>query len=251
MLEYFSSDSLLQLRYAIDEAGGNEVFVLGQVDAERRIVQVEVLARGSEAAVPAILQTCRYGDVVIHNHPSGDLRPSAADIEVASQFGSLGVGFYIVNNTVDKLYRVVEVFAGKDEQKLSLEQIGALLGPDGVIANKLPDYEERPEQLRMAFAVSEAFNQGQLAVVEAGTGIGKSLAYLVPALLWARANGERVVVSTRTINLQEQLIRKDLPFLQRATNIEFHAVLVKGRSNYLCRRRSETAGREPGLFDQG
>ncbi len=251
MLEYFSSDSLLQLRYAIDDAGGNEVFVLGQADAERRIIQVEVLARGSEAAVPAILQTCRYGDVVIHNHPSGDLRPSAADIEVASQFGSLGVGFYIVNNTVDKLYRVVEAFAAKDEQKLSLEQIGALLGPDGVIANKLPDYEERPEQLRMAFAVSEAFNQGQLAVVEAGTGIGKSLAYLVPALLWARANGERVVVSTRTINLQEQLIRKDLPFLQRATNIEFHAVLVKGRSNYLCRRRSETAGREPGLFDQG
>ncbi|MEA3545262.1 MAG: helicase C-terminal domain-containing protein, partial [Thermodesulfobacteriota bacterium] len=69
-------------------------------------------------------------------------------------------------------------------------------------------------------------------------------------LLWARANQERVVISTRTINLQEQLIRKDLPFLQRATGIEFYAVLVKGRSNYFCRRRGETAGRELGLFDQ-
>jgi ATP-dependent DNA helicase DinG len=250
MLNYFTPESLLQLRYAIDEAAGNEVFVLGQTDIARRIVQVEVLARGSKAAVPAILQTCGYGDVVIHNHPSGDLRPSAADIEVAAQFGALGVGFYIVDNAVDKLYRVVEAFVAKDEQRLAPETIAALLGPEGVIAAKLPDYEDRPEQLRMAFAVGEAFNQGQLAVIEAGTGTGKSLAYLVPALLWARSNEERVVVSTRTINLQEQLIRKDLPFLRRATGLEFRAVLVKGRSNYLCRRRSENAGRDLGLFEQ-
>ena len=250
MLDYFSSDSIDQLRYAIKEAAGNEVFVIGQTDAERRVVQIEVLARGSEQAVPAILQTCGYGDVVIHNHPSGVLQPSAADIEVASQFGALGVGFYIVDNGVDNLYRVVEAFAAKDEQRIAPEQVGDLLGPEGVIAEKLPDFEERPEQLRMAFAVAEAFNRGQLAVVEAGTGTGKSLAYLVPALLWARNNNERVVISTRTINLQEQLIRKDLPFLQRSTNLEFHAVLVKGRSNYLCWRRSETAGHDLGLFDQ-
>ncbi len=250
MLDYFSPDSIDQIRYAIAQADGNEVFVLGQTDAERRIVQVEVLARGSESAVPAILQTCGYGDIVIHNHPSGVLKPSSADIEVASQFGALGVGFYIVNNSVDNVYRVVEAFADKDRELITPEAVGQLLGPDGMIASKLPDYEERPEQLRMAFAVSEAFNREQLAVIEAGTGTGKSLAYLVPALLWARANRERVVVSTRTINLQEQLIRKDLPFLGRSTDLEFYAVLVKGRSNYYCLRRGETAGREPGLFDQ-
>ena len=250
MIKFISPDSIDQLRYAIKEAGGNEVFVLGQTDADRRIVQVEVLARGSDSAVPAILQTCSYGDVVLHNHPSGDLQPSAADIEVAAQFGSLGVGFYIVNNNVDDLYRVVEAFAEKNIQKLEPEKIAGLLGADGVIAEKLPGYEDRPEQLHMAFVVADAFNQGRLAVVEAGTGTGKSLAYLVPALLWARANQERVVISTRTINLQEQLIRKDLPFLQRATGFEFYAVLVKGRSNYFCRRRGETAGRELGLFDQ-
>ena len=250
MLDYISPDSIDQLRYAIKEAGDNEVFVLGQTDADRRIVQVEVLARGSESAVPAILQSCSYGDVVIHNHPSGKLQPSGADIEVASQFGSLGVGFYIINNAVDNLYRVVEAFAERDTQKLDPEQIAGILGTDGVISEKLPDYEDRPEQLQMSFVVVDAFNKGQLAVIEAGTGTGKSLAYLVPALLWARTNLERVVISTRTINLQEQLIRKDLPFLQRATGIEFHAVLVKGRSNYYCQRRGETAGRELGLFDQ-
>ncbi len=250
MLEYFSSDCIDQIRYAIKQADGNEVFVLGQTDANRRIVQVEILARGSENAVPAILQTCGYGDIVIHNHPSGVLKPSSADIEVASHFGTLGVGFYIVNNSVDKVYRVVEAFAEKLSEHIDPEQVAGLLGPQGQIAEKLPDYEERPEQLRMAFAVANAFNNNQLAVVEAGTGTGKSLAYLVPALLWAKANQERVVVSTRTINLQEQLIRKDLPFLERATNLEFYAVLVKGRSNYYCLRRGETAGRELGLFDQ-
>ncbi len=250
MLKYISPDSIDQLRYAIKEADGNEVFVLAQTDAKRRVVQIEVLARGSEDAVPAILQTCSYGDVVIHNHPGGNLKPSAADIEVASQFGSLGVGFYIVDNSVENIYRVVEAFAEKDLHKIDLEQVNGLLGADGVIAKKLPDYEDRPQQLQMAFVVAEAFNNSKLAVVEAGTGTGKSLAYLVPALLWARANHERVVISTRTINLQEQLIRKDLPFLQRTTGIEFYAVLVKGRSNYYCHRRGETAGRELGLFDQ-
>lgn len=250
MLKYFSADSIDQLRYVIGEAGGNEVFVLAQTDAERRVVQIEVLARGSETAVPAILQTCGYGDVVIHNHPSGNLNPSAADIEIASKFGSLGVGFYIVDNAVDNLYRVVEAFADKDEETIAPEQVAELLGSDGRIAENLPDYEERPEQMRMAFAVCDAFNRGQLAVVEAGTGTGKSLAYLVPALIWSKNNHERVVVSTRTINLQEQLIRKDLPFLQRSTELEFHAVLVKGRSNYFCLRRGENAGRELGLFDQ-
>ena len=108
---------------------------------------------------------------------------------------------------------------------------------------------ERPEQLRMAFAALEAFNHDRIALVEAGTGTGKSLAYLVPALLWALANEERVVVSTNTINLQEQLIRKDLPFLQRASGLEFRVELVKGRTNYLCKRRLEGATAEPGLFD--
>ena len=70
-----------------------------------------MLARGSAEAVPAILQACSYGDVVIHNHPSGVLQPSGADIEVASRLGSLGVGFYIVDNLAERLYRVVEAFA--------------------------------------------------------------------------------------------------------------------------------------------
>ncbi len=237
------------MRQAIAAARGNEVFFLGQTDGELRLVEVEVLARGNSEAVPAVLQACRYGDVVVHNHPGGLLQPSAADVEIAARLGSLGVAFYIVDNSVENVYKVVEPFAPRLEQHVEPQRISDLLGPEGVVATSLPGYEERPEQLRMAFAVGEAFNRGQLTTIEAGTGTGKSLAYLVPALLWALANEERVVVSTNTINLQEQLIRKDLPFLQRATGLRFRAVLVKGRGNYLCRRRTETAHLEPGLFD--
>ena len=248
MQHTFAPRAREDMRQAIGAAGGNEVFFLGHTGAERRVESVEVLARGREDAVPAILQLCRYGDVVIHNHPSGHLHPSTADLEIAARLGDLGVGFHIVDNPVENVYRVVEAFPPRREQPLEPARIADLLGPEGKVAQSLPGYEERPEQLRMAFAVGEAFNRGRLALIEAGTGTGKSLAYLVPAILWALMNEERVVVSTNTINLQEQLIRKDLPFLQRTAGVEFRAVLVKGRGNYLCRRRAEAARLEPGLF---
>lgn len=249
MQQRFSLEARLQLQAAIAEAGGNEVFSLAQTDADCRVVEIDVLARGDQNAVPAVLQNCAYGQIVIHNHPSGQLSPSAPDMQIASGIASLGVGFYIVDNLVDKIYAVVEPFPPQDETRLEPEKIAAILGNGGNIAARLKGFEDRPEQLRMALCCGEAFNRGQLAVIEAGTGTGKSLAYLVPALLWALNNGERVVVSTNTINLQQQLISKDLPLLQRATDLAFRAVLVKGRGNYLCLRRSAEAGREPGLFE--
>jgi len=251
MDRFLSTDARAALRAAIAEAGGNEVFALGRTGDERLVTAVEILARGHQGAVPALLQRCRPGDVVIHNHPSGDLTPSDADLGIAARLGELGVGSYIVDNAVTRLYRVVEALAPPGRCRVEAEQVAVLLAPGGQISRTLTDFEERPEQLRMAFAVLEAFNDDRIALVEAGTGTGKSLAYLVPALLWALANETRVVVSTNTINLQEQLFRKDLPFLQRASGLEFRVELVKGRANYLCRRRLEGAGAEPGLFDAG
>jgi ATP-dependent DNA helicase DinG len=249
MDKYLSEKSQAKLRQEILESGGNEVFCLGHTDAKQVVVELEVLARGNREAVPAILQSCRPGDVIIHNHPSGHLEPSDPDLAIAGNLGSLGVGFYIVNNQVNKIYRVIEAFKPAKNTTVEYEQVTALLGPAGKVCQNLPGFEDRPEQLRMAFAVTEALNRHSIALVEAGTGTGKSLAYLVPAILWTLANRERLVVSTNTINLQEQLIRKDLPFLQRATGLEFRVELVKGRSNYLCQRRLESAAAEPGLFD--
>jgi ATP-dependent DNA helicase DinG len=120
----------------------------------------------------------------------------------------------------------------------------AVLGPDGAIARRLPNYEARPQQLEMADAVAEAIARGEHLMVEAGTGVGKSFAYLVPAIEAACADKEcRVVISTHTIGLQEQLIHKDIPFLQQVMPKPFLPLLVKGRGNYLSRRRLRVAER--------
>src|SRR3954471_7826649 len=126
-----------------------------------------------------------------------------------------------------------------------------ILGPDGAIARRLGEsYEHRPQQLEMASAVSRAFTEGHHLLVEAGTGVGKSFAYLLPAIDYAVKHKKRVVLSTHTISLQEQLIDKDIPLLQAVYPDEFSAVLVKGRGNYLCQRRLEqTRGRQNYLFD--
>jgi ATP-dependent DNA helicase DinG len=126
-----------------------------------------------------------------------------------------------------------------------------ILGSDGSIARRLGDrYEHRPQQMEMAQAVQQAFSDGHHLLVEAGTGVGKSFAYLLPAIDYAVKNNKRVVISTQTISLQEQLIDKDIPLLQSVYPDEFTAVLAKGRSNYLCQRRLEQARkRQSYLFD--
>ncbi|MHB8899803.1 MAG: ATP-dependent DNA helicase [Thermoguttaceae bacterium] len=132
-----------------------------------------------------------------------------------------------------------------------------ILGPEGRIAARLKHYEHRPEQLAMADAVALAIRQKGHLVVEAGTGVGKSFAYLVPAILDVAQTGpddakRRIVVSTHTISLQEQLIAKDIPFLNSVIPLEFTAVLVKGRGNYLSLRRLHNAlARASGLYSTG
>src|SRR6478735_3592416 len=128
-----------------------------------------------------------------------------------------------------------------------------ILGEGGAIARRLGErYEFRPQQLEMATAVERAIRDGHHLLAEAGTGVGKSFAYLLPAIDYAVRNKKRVVISTHTISLQEQLIDKDIPLLRAVYPDEFTAVLVKGRSNYLCQRRLEQArGRQNMLFDDG
>ena len=123
----------------------------------------------------------------------------------------------------------------------------SILGPDGAIARRLGNFEPRPQQLRMAEAVAAAIAERRHLMVEAGTGVGKSFAYLVPAIQAALADEEcRVVVSTHTISLQEQLIHKDIPFLQKLFPDRLRAVLVKGRANYLSKRRLRVAQTKAG-----
>ncbi len=129
--------------------------------------------------------------------------------------------------------------------------VGETLTESGVIAQSFDGFEARPQQVQMANAVQQALLDGQHLVVEAGTGVGKSFAYLVPAIGLVRNKNGRVLVSTYTITLQEQLTDKDLPFLGESACGGFAAALAKGRGNYLCKRRLEFAlRRQKGLFDE-
>ena len=126
-----------------------------------------------------------------------------------------------------------------------------ILGPGGAIARRMGDtYEPRPQQLELADAVEAALSQGHHLLAEAGTGVGKSFAYLLPAIDYAVRHKKKVVISTHTIALQEQLMEKDIPLIQAVYPDEFTAVLVKGRGNYLCQRRlQQTRTRQNYLFE--
>jgi ATP-dependent DNA helicase DinG len=248
MDRHFSEHTQKVMRETIAEACGNEVFFLGHTDGTGFVTVVEPLARGNRDTVAAIVVATSCGDIVIHNHPSGDLTPSQADIEIASIMGNQGVGFIIIDNQAERFYIAVTPFIPQELHKLEYLDVESFYAREGILAASLKGYEFREEQVRMAFLATEAFNEDKVAIIEAGTGTGKSLAYLLPAALWATRNKERVVISTNTINLQEQLIRKDIPFLLRYSGINFKAVLVKGRSNYLCKRKLSGIRHEPTLF---
>ena len=133
------------------------------------------------------------------------------------------------------------VLTSRQSGPLDEEVLVGLLSPGGAFERDFPGYEHRPQQVEMLRAVTRAFNDSTRLMVEAGTGVGKSLAYLLPAILFAVRNGKRVVVSTNTINLQEQLLRKDIPQVAKLLESqglippgEFRATYLKGRANYLC-----------------
>ncbi len=234
-----------EIRREIADSDGCEVFFIGRLNAERVVEEVEPYAFGNRQAVPALLQYARPGEVVIHNHPSGNMEPSDADIAVSSELGSRGVGSYIVNNDCSAVRQIVRAFEPPAHKPIDIEKLKNWLRSGGRLAERLDGYEERPQQVDMLEAVAEAFNRDGLAVIEAATGTGKSLAYLLPAIAWAIRNNEKIVISTGTINLQEQLISKDLPLLIQALGLKFDTALMKGRGNYLCRRKAQYLKQNP------
>lgn len=127
---------------------------------------------------------------------------------------------------------------------LDPDALEAMISPDGLFDKDFPGFEYRAEQVEMMRAVATAFNDSGVLLVEAGTGTGKSLAYLLPAISWAAQNNDRVIISTNTINLQDQLWQKDIPAVQHVLPLQFTTTILKGRSNYLCLRRFDALRRQ-------
>lgn len=239
------------IRSAIRLAGGREVCFVCTVNEEGVVQTARVAARGDVQSVLALPGFANRGELLVHNHPSGLLEPSEADLIVAARLHDDGIGFAITDNDGARLYVVVEVPRPATPAALVPGDVAGALGPDGPIAARLGRYEDRPSQREMARLIAQLYTRGGVGLIEAGTGVGKSLGYLVPALRWAAESGERTVVSTNTITLQEQLTSKDLPFLKLAlTDQKVRFALLKGWKNYLCLQRLEQArAQAPVLFD--
>jgi ATP-dependent DNA helicase DinG len=237
-----SPKAALAIKAAIRLAQGREVCFVCGVDEDGVVQSARVAARGDVGKVLALPGFAQRGEMLVHNHPSGILEPSNQDLEIAARVHDDGIGFGIVDNFATELYVVVEVPQARKTALLDESAVDRDLGPEGPIAAHLTRYEDRASQREMAVEVARLFNDGGIGLLEAGTGVGKSLGYLVPALRWAAANGDRTVVSTNTINLQEQLVGKDLPFLANAlTDQRVRFALLKGWRNYLCLQRLEQA----------
>lgn len=229
-----SLDTREKIKDEIELANGNEVFFRGIPDENGVVIEVEVLARGNKYSVPAILKAMRKGEVIIHNHPSGHLYPSDADVEIAALYSNrLDGASYIVNNEVTAVYVIVELLL-KRNIKIDIKPY---FEKNGILANVFKEFEYRNEQLEMAQVIEDGLNSETKVVVEAGTGTGKTLAYLIPAIEWSVKNKKRVVITTNTINLQEQLLNKDIPIVKKVIQEDFSYILVKGRGNYLCNRK--------------
>jgi ATP-dependent DNA helicase DinG len=257
-----SEELIQQLRGEIAGAQGNEVFALGYMNEQGLVSGLRVLARGNKQAVLALdadwyrapqadgEAEAKTPDVLIHNHPSNVLSPSDADLLIAARAAEQGIGSFIVDNQVRAVYVVAEPIRRKPRKKLQPRRIRAALEAGGAIARRLESFELRPSQLDLMELIIQAFNDDALAAAEAGTGVGKSFAYLLPAMTYALDNDERIVISTATITLQQQLYEKDIPLMIAALGKKIKTVLVKGRGNYLCRRRFEDAVREPGILEE-
>ncbi|MCH7562886.1 MAG: DEAD/DEAH box helicase family protein [Gemmatimonadetes bacterium] len=246
-----SPDAAALIRSEIEKAGGREVCFLAAVTEAGVVESPRAVARGNRAAVVAAARDAEEGGLMIHNHPSGELEPSDADLSVAVRLYEEGLGSAIVDNGAERLYVVIEPPPPRSVEPIPIDRLEALLADGGALSQIYPAYEDRPGQREMLRRVADRYNEGGVALVEAGTGTGKSLAYLLPAASWALQNNERTVISTNTINLQEQLDTKDLPLVRDLLGGELAWALVKGRGNYISIRRAMLARESaPQLFEE-
>lgn len=241
---HFSPEVVTAIQAAIQQNDGQEVAFCGFIDDAGKVTSVEVVGYGNDMATPYNLHRSLQGDVFIHNHPPFDqnpkenLKPSTNDLSFAQRVQNLGMGFFIIDNNCSLVNIILPVHPQK---KLSQEKILPIFQQNGLLARLIPSFESREEQIQLVEAIIDAINSKSLLLAEAGTGTGKSLAYLIPTSLWAITNSKKVAIATHTIHLQDQIASKDIPLVEAIvktiTNQSLEVALLTGRGNYLCRNK--------------
>ncbi|MGL4946301.1 MAG: ATP-dependent DNA helicase [Cetobacterium sp.] len=232
--EKISLEARDKIKLEIKNTNKDEIYFKGISDENGVVINVEVLVKKNKNTVAAILKPMKKGEVIIQHHSGLHLYPSDEEVEIALAYSNkLDGASYIVNDEVTEIYVIVELLQ-KINEKINIKPY---FEKKGLLAGAFDEFEYRKEQLEMAEIIEKGLNTETKVIVEAGTGTGKTLAYLIPAIEWSIKNKKRVVISTNTINLQEQLLNKDIPIAKKVIQDDFNYMLVKGRGNYLCNRK--------------
>ena len=229
----FSKESLQTIKKYLEEQNNKSMIFKATFDEDELIQEPFFLSLYKKKSFEDTLTKVARNEVVIRTTKPNQLYPSDMELELSEElYTRRNIAYCLLSSDLDDFYFV------QDIDRIFLEDIDIknYFSKDGILAKEIKGFEYRQEQEEMAQYIQEAINEDKKIIVEAGTGTGKTLAYLIPAIKWAVANKKKVIVATNTINLQEQLLLKDIPLAKSIIKDEFSYVLVKGRNNYVCKR---------------
>lgn len=229
----FSEESLKEIGRILQENENKSIILKATFDENELIKNPVFLAENKKKVLENITTNFKREEVYIRVAKGNQLYPSDLELEISEDlYNKKNVAFCILSNKLDDFYFVQDI----DRINLDKIDIAPFFEKEGVLAKSIKNFEYREEQKNMALSVQQGINENKKIVVEAGTGTGKTLAYLIPAIKWAIQNQKKIIIATNTINLQEQLLYKDIPIVRSIIDEKFSYALVKGRNNYLCKR---------------
>ena len=229
----FSKESLQTIKKYLEEQNNKSMIFKATFDENEKIQKPFFLSLYKKKSFEETLTKVGKNEVVIRTTKPNQLYPSDMELELSEElYTRRNIAYCLLSSDLDDFYFV------QDIDRIFLEEIDIenYFAKDGILAKEIKGFEYRQEQEEMAQYIQEAINEDRKIIVEAGTGTGKTLAYLIPSIKWAVTNKKKVIIATNTINLQEQLLLKDIPLAKSIIKDEFSYVLVKGRNNYVCKR---------------
>ena len=229
----FSEESLQTIKKYLEEHNNKSMIFKATFDEDEKIQKPFFLSLYKKKSFEETLTKVGKNEVIIRTTKPNQLYPSDMELELSEElYTRRNIAYCLLSSDLDDFYFV------QDIDRIFLEEIDIenYFAKDGILAKEIKGFEYRQEQEEMAQYIQDAINEDRKIIVEAGTGTGKTLAYLIPSIKWAVTNKKRVIIATNTINLQEQLLLKDIPLAKSIIKDEFSYVLVKGRNNYVCKR---------------
>ena len=229
----FSEESLQTIKKYLEEHNNKSMIFKATFDEDEKIQKPFFLSLYKKKSFEETLTKVGKNEVVIRTTKPNQLYPSDMELELSEElYTRRNIAYCLLSSDLDDFYFV------QDIDRIFLEEIDIenYFAKDGILAKEIKGFEYRQEQEEMAQYIQDAINEDRKIIVEAGTGTGKTLAYLIPSIKWAVTNKKKIIIATNTINLQEQLLLKDIPLAKSIIKDEFSYVLVKGRNNYVCKR---------------